>query len=125
MVLVVVGVVINQAGKVLIAKRPEEKHLGGYWEFPGGKVEMDESIFAALKREFKEEVNIEILKGEPLVKISQNYDNQPFLLDVWKVSDFTGEAKGMEGQPIRWVNTNQLQQYAFPEVNQKIFEYIM
>lgn len=62
---VAVGILMQPNGDVLVGQRPEGKPYAGYWEFPGGKVEAGESIFAALQREFKEELGIEVLDGEP------------------------------------------------------------
>ena len=62
---VAAGLILRPDGKVLLGQRPEGKPYAGYWEFPGGKVEPGEGIFAALQREFKEELGIEGLDGEP------------------------------------------------------------
>src|SRR6476619_2625198 len=100
---VAVGVIVNKDGKILIAKRPEQSHQGGLWEFPGGKVEQGESLFAALQRELFEELAIQIISTQPLIKIRHDYGDKIVLLDVHKVTEFIGEAKGNEGQPIQWV----------------------
>lgn len=117
---VAVGVVIDPDGKVLIAKRPAHTHLGGLWEFPGGKIEAGETSLAALKREFFEEVSLSVNEAQPLLQISTEYPECIVNLDVWKVTDYQGEAKGLEQQIIVWASMNELQNYDFPEVNQAI-----
>lgn len=121
---VAVGVIYNINGEILIAKRPIEKHLGGLWEFPGGKLEANETIQEALARELLEEINIRILDANPLTKIQFTYFEKSMLLDVWQIFSFTGEPNGNEGQEIRWVSKHELVDYPFPEANQQIFKWL-
>lgn len=114
---VAVGLVFNAAGEILIAKRPLHKYKGGLWEFPGGKVEAGESALQALQREFFEEVDIQILTADPWLQIPSDV-----LLDIYKVSSYSGVAFGKEGQEILWVNPNQLLQFEFPAANQMIID---
>ena len=116
-ILVAAAAILNSQGKLLIAKRPDDKHQGGLWEFPGGKVEPTESVEAALKRELKEEIGIEVLQCEPLVRIEHDYSDKSVVLDVWIVSSFSGEAVGLEGQPIEWINPADMDAFQFPEAN--------
>jgi 8-oxo-dGTP diphosphatase len=126
---VAVGVLINEAGQVLLSKRGDNQHQGGLWEFPGGKVETDESVFDALVREFLEEVVVRVLNAQPLLQISHDYGDKQVLLDVWlsrqpsEVSDarvFEGEALGKENQQIIWADISSLDNYNFPEANKAI-----
>lgn len=119
---VVVGIVVNKNNEILIAKRPDNLHQGGLWEFPGGKVEQNESVFEALVREFREEVDIHIQTAEALTKIEHDYTDKSVLLDVWRSEEFDGLAKGIEGQEIKWVAPAELKQYQFPEANKPIVE---
>ena len=121
---VAVGVIVGDGGSILIAKRPDEAHQGGLWEFPGGKVEQGETLFEALKRELFEEPAIEILTTEPLIKIRHDYGDKIVLLDVHKVTAFVGDARGNEGQPIAWVAPEHLYQYDFPAANCPIIKAI-
>ena len=121
---VAVGVVLNEHQQILIALRPEHTHQGGLWEFPGGKLEADETVQAALVRELKEELAIEPTAFRPLLNIEYDYTEKTVLLDVWWVDQFAGEARGCEGQPIRWVNAAALSDYAFPEANAPILAAI-
>lgn len=125
---VAVAVVIDDAtvsAKVLIAKRADHLHQGGLWEFPGGKVEPGETVFSALKRELLEEVDLHVLAAEPLLKIEHDYSDKYVFLDVWRVTDFKGLAKGLEGQLIRWVSLSSLMDYEFPQANTAIVEYLL
>jgi len=121
---VAVGVIVNDRGSILIAKRPDQTHQGGLWEFPGGKVEPGETLFDALKRELREELAIDVLTTEPLIKIRHDYGDKIVLLDVHKVIRFAGEPQGNEGQPIQWVSPEQLTNHEFPAANVPIITAI-
>jgi len=114
---VAVGVIKDKAGNILISLRHDKAHQGGLWEFPGGKVEVGESVEQALKRELKEELDILVDKISPLIQIKHHYTDINVLLDVWTVTEFSGEAKGCEGQEITWVRQEELSDYSFPEAN--------
>jgi len=116
-VIQVAAAIIIKNDKVLIAKRPEGKHKAGYWEFPGGKIEDNETAEQALVREIKEELNIEISNCEFFTSIEFEYPEKKVQLEFFKVSGFTGEPRGMEGQLIQWVEVSKLQSYQFPEAN--------
>ena len=114
---VAAAVIRSPDGQVLIAKRPSDKHQGGLWEFPGGKVEAGESVEAALDRELHEELGIRVTQARPLIQIRHDYPDKQVLLDVWQVTEFQGEAYGAEGQPLMWVTADTLGEYAFPAAN--------
>jgi len=122
---VAVGVVLNNKGRVLISKRHSDSHQGGLWEFPGGKVEAGESVYAALQRELLEELDIHIGEAQEMLQIQHDYADKQVLLDVWRVSAFTGIARGREGQPLRWIATGDLLDYDFPAANGPIIAAIM
>ena len=121
---VAVGVVRNEKGELLIAQRPDHLHQGGCWEFPGGKVESNESTEQALYRELKEELAIEVTQAEPLIVIPFEYSEYHVVLNVWQVMQFTGDPLGQEGQPIAWVSEAQLGEFTFPEANRAIITAI-
>lgn len=121
---VAVGVLFNNSGELLIAKRLPHAHQGGRWEFPGGKVEAGESVFEALRRELCEELGLEISAAEPLLQIAHDYDDKSVLLDVWRVLSFSGEAAGVEGQALRWVSIESLAAFRFPAANLEIIEFL-
>lgn len=117
---VAAAVIRGADGRILIAKRADEQHQGGLWEFPGGKVEADETVPAALNRELQEELGICPTAARPLIQVRHDYPDKQVLLDVWEVSAFTGEPHGAEGQPLAWVSPRQLGDYEFPAANQPI-----
>ena len=119
---VVAAAIINKQGNLLIAQRPLDKHMGGFWEFPGGKLEAGETVTDALCRELDEELGIQLLSWESLICIEHAYPETTVPLDVWIVRDFGGEAYGREGQAVRWVAPNMLDQFDFSEANHGITE---
>ncbi|GAB4278564.1 MAG: Nudix family hydrolase [Methylomicrobium sp.] len=117
---VAVGAVVDRQRRVLLAKRPDGKHQGGLWEFPGGKIEPGETVEQALQREFREEVGIDIRASEPLITIHHDYPDLSVRLHVRRIERFSGLAHGREGQPIEWAAFEALSQYAFPAANRPI-----
>lgn len=117
---VVAAAVVDPAGRILIAERPRHKAHGGLWEFPGGKREHGETPAAALKREFREEVGLELEAGRPLIRVQFEYPERSLILDVWRVDSFVGEAVPREGQQLRWVPPRELREYRFPAANQPV-----
>jgi 8-oxo-dGTP diphosphatase len=118
--ILVVAAVIRREGKILIAQRPLDKHQGGLWEFPGGKVEGGEPVERALVRELEEELGITPRRFRPLIRITHDYADKAVCLDVWEVNEFSGEAHGREGQPVRWVGSDELPCFEFPAANHPI-----
>ena len=117
---VAAAVIRGSDGRVLIARRPLDKHQGGLWEFPGGKIEPGERAEAALARELREELGIEVRQARRLIRIHHDYPDKHVLLDVWEVTDFDGEPHGAEGQPLAWVRSQDLPGYEFPAANRPI-----
>lgn len=122
---VAVGVIQDSRGKICVAKRPDGKHLSGLWEFPGGKVELGESTFDALRRELHEELAIDINASEFLIKVDFEYPEKKVLLDVHVVTSFSGHARGCENQEVIWVEPNDLLSFTFPEANEPIIQAIL
>jgi len=108
--------------EILISKRADDVHQGGFWEFPGGKVEKNEQVIEALSRELFEELGIKVSSEHvsSLIKIEHDYGDKHVLLDVYTVHEFQGVATGKEGQPIKWVKEKNLLNYTFPDANQSI-----
>jgi 8-oxo-dGTP diphosphatase len=117
---VAAAVIRDREQRVLIARRAESQHQGGLWEFPGGKLEPGEEPRAALVRELREELGIEVQVARPLIKLAHDYPDKQVLLDVWEVTAFSGEPRGLEGQPLAWVTARQLAGYEFPAANRPI-----
>ena len=121
---VAVAVIKNNEGQYFIAKRSQESHQGGLWEFPGGKVEKNETVFDALKRELFEEIGITLIKATPLIQINHDYDDKSVYLDVFNIDNFTEDAFGKEGQEIRWIDKSAFSFYEFPAANIPIINAI-
>jgi 8-oxo-dGTP diphosphatase len=117
---VAVGVIKNTEGQVLISLRHESLHQGGLWEFPGGKIESDETAEQALARELKEELAITVKAATPLITVKHQYSDLSVQLNVFLVEHFSGDAKSCEGQPFKWVNPTELANHIFPAANQPI-----
>jgi 8-oxo-dGTP diphosphatase len=119
---VAVAVILDRQLKILLTRRAADAHQGGLWEFPGGKVEAGESVFAALARELKEELDIVPLHSSPLLQVRHDYPDRVVVLDVHVVWDFDGVAVGKEAQPLAWVGRDHLDEYAFPAANREILD---
>ncbi|WP_081847970.1 8-oxo-dGTP diphosphatase MutT [Microbulbifer sp. HZ11] len=122
---VAVGVILGVDGRILLAKRPDHLHMGGRWEFPGGKVEDSETIQQAMSRELKEELDIEVKAMEPLIEVRHDYGDKQVFLDTWFVTQFSGKERGVEGQELAWVAVSELPDFCFPDANQPIVEALL
>jgi 8-oxo-dGTP diphosphatase len=122
---VVIGILIDTEQRICLSLRPSHKHLGDLWEFPGGKLEINETPLAGLKREFFEELGVVIEAAEPFIQFPFDYPDRKVLLDFWLITKFSGVAHGREGQPIRWVTPASLQHYPLPEANQQVVTLIL
>ena len=114
---------------ILIARRPDDKHQGGLWEFPGGKVEPGETTAEALVRELDEEVALPVATEHmsPLMEIPFNYPDKSVLLEVLWVDVPMNNAllaHGAEGQEVRWVHYSKLADFQFPEANGPILDAV-
>lgn len=122
---VAIAVIVDEQGRVLITQRPLNAQAGGLWEFPGGKVEQDESPLQALVREIKEEVGLEIVSADFLSEIHHDYGTHAVTLLVYQINQFHGKAMCCEQQlDLQWIEPQQLKHYAFPQANQAIISVI-
>ena len=114
--------IIDANDQILIAKRPNKKHLSGFWEFPGGKVEKGESPENALVREVKEELNIDINNKciAPLTFSEFDYEKFHLLLLLYVCRRWEGEPMSMEKNEIKWVKANALRQYKMPPADDSL-----
>ena len=122
---VAVGVILDVDRNILLTRRHDHMHQGGLWEFPGGKLEAGESLSVALARELQEELDITPVKTSPLIEIHHDYGDKSVVLDVHVVWEFSGEPRGLEGQPMAWVSAAQLSHYEFPAANKPIVAAIL
>lgn len=112
------AVILDATGQqVLLARRPGHLAHGGLWEFPGGKQEPTESIRQALTRELREELDLEVCRAQPFLRIPHDYPQVSVDLHVWIVDQWRGQPRGMEGQVLDWVPLADLPQRAFPAAN--------
>lgn len=117
---VVAGVIRDPRGRVLLARRTEGRDLAGRWEFPGGKREPGETAEAALARELREELGIDVDVGPRLISVPQVYPDKRLLLDVREISAWRGTARGLEAQALAWVPLPKLARYAMPPADRPV-----
>ena len=120
-----VGVVLNQAGQVLIDQRLNEGLLGGMWEFPGGKQEPGERIQATIARELMEELAIEVTVDQELICVDHAYSHKRLRFEVYLCTWCSGEPQPLASQQVRWVQPQELGAYPFPAANARIIAALM
>ncbi len=115
-VLVVAVALVDADGRVLVAKRPEGKSMAGLWEFPGGKVRAGELPEAALIRELREELTIDVSESclAPFTFASHAYDDFHLLMPLYICRIWEGTATAAEGQELAWVRPKALRDYDMP-----------
>ena len=116
------GVLIDSDNRLLISKRPTTKEMAGLWEFPGGKMNKDESPQMCLTRELKEELNIDVCIGclVPLTFSSYRYDDFHLLMYLFPCRNWEKIPQGNEGQELKWVYKHQLHNFNMPPANEHI-----
>ena len=119
-----VAVITDAQGKILIDRRKQEGLLGGLWEFPGGKIEPDETVENCVRREIKEELGIEIEVGDRLITINHAYTHFKVTLNVFNCKHLSGKPQPIECDEIKWVTLDEIDQYPFPKANGQIIEAI-
>ena len=112
--------------RVLITKRPENKHMGGLWEFPGGKLENKEKAEDALIRELYEELNIKTWKSclAPLTFSTYDYQDFNLILLLFVCRKWDGVITPNEGQDIKWVYSRELNKYPMPEADKPLISIL-
>lgn len=118
----VAAAIIERNGQFLLSKRLDHLHQGGKWEFPGGKIEADETVEQALIRELREELNITATEQRQFEQLTFDYPEKTVELHFQWVSEFTGEARGVEGQEVKWFSKTELLQLPFPDANVPVLE---
>jgi 8-oxo-dGTP diphosphatase len=127
LVLVAACALIDADGRVLIARRPEGKPMAGLWEFPGGKVEVDERLEPCLIRELKEELDIRVNEAclAPLTFASHTYPDFQLLMPLYVCRRWEGTVTAMEGQQLAWVKPNRLRDYEMPPADVPLISHLM
>lgn len=113
---------IQQDGRYLIAKRKAGVHLAGYWEFPGGKREVNESLEDCLRRELFEELSIRVDVPVPYRIVRHQYSDRTVELHFYHCRIEEGQAAPLDSEEIRWVLPEELRGYRFPPADQVIIE---
>lgn len=113
MIDVVAAIIENESGEILIARRKQEKQLGGYWEFPGGKVDKGENSVESLVRELKEEMDLSIEVKEFFGENIHQYDRGTIKLISFKCKIRSGTIKLTDHDSCVWVRREQLDNYKF------------
>ncbi len=122
MVPVVAGVILHE-GKVLIARRPPTGHLAGLWEFTGGKVERGEDRRAAISREIREELGIDVEITRELLVVEHAYPDRQVAITFFLCGLPEGtEAPG--GETLRWLRPEELEERSFPPANAELIELL-
>jgi len=120
--LVVAVALVDSDDRVLIAQRPEGKALAGLWEFPGGKVNPGETPEAALIRELREELGIDVSQNclAPFAFASHGYDSFHLLMPLYLCRKWKGFVQPLEGQALSWVRPSKLSEYDMPEADKPL-----
>jgi mutator protein MutT len=117
----VVAAVIERDERFLVTRRPTGVHLAGLWEFPGGKIDPDESHHAALKRELREELDADIEVGELTFATTHPYPDRNVALYFYRCT-LRGSARPLLGQEMRWVARPELPLLDFPPADAQLIE---
>jgi 8-oxo-dGTP diphosphatase len=118
---VAAGLVLHD-GRYLIAKRHAQTHLGGLWEFPGGKRETGESLVSCLSRELREELGIEIASPVLFRTIRHRYCDKEVELHFFRCRLKSGHPRPLGCEDFRWVTVGELRQYEFPPADRPLIE---
>ena len=121
----VVAAIVRRNGKILITRRLDHVHLGGLWEFPGGKVEGEESLEGALLREILEELGIGIAVGPEIFTIEHDYPSKSVRLHFFDCTVIQGEPQALDVSDLRWVTPSQLADFEFPPADAKLIQKLM
>jgi mutator protein MutT len=116
----VTAALVMRNDRLLISKRPEGSHLGGLWEFPGGKQEEGETLEDCIEREIMEELGIRIQAEKLLLSVIHEYHEKFITLYFFQCSLLDGEPISLDNQEIKWAGIKDLKQYRFPPPDQKI-----
>ena len=121
-ILVAAVALLNEEGKVLLAKRPPGRPLAGLWEFPGGKVDPGEDPETALIRELMEELGIEIARADlvPLTFASHAYPEFHLLMPLYLCKRWEGDIAAQENQELLWVKPDELRLYHMPPADEPL-----
>lgn len=121
--MIVVAAVIEANERFLVTRRQAGVHLAGMWEFPGGKIDLDEPHASALRRELKEELDVEADVGERVYHTVHAYDDRTVELHFYRCA-LKGEPRPLLGQQMRWVPRAELRSLGFPPADAELIEML-
>jgi mutator protein MutT len=116
----VAAALVFREGKLLITQRQADAHLGGLWEFPGGKREPDETFEACLMRELREELGIEVAVGELVESLTHAYPEKTVHLKFYRCRWEKHEPQPLGCDAFKWVSAANLKDYAFPAADARL-----
>jgi mutator protein MutT len=123
--IIVAAAIIHRDQHILLTKRPANVHLPNLWEFPGGKVEPGESLEAALRRELREELDIEANVHDEYFTVTHHYPTKSVELHFFTCTIASGEPRAVEAPELRWVKASDLHAYKFPEADRELIERLV
>lgn len=116
---------VERRGRFLICRRRRGGHLGGFWEFPGGKRKAGEPWAACLRRELREELGIAARSVRPYGRFAYEYADRHILFKVFRCVLAKGRPRPLAAQTLRWVRPSQLPRYRFPPANRGLIRRIV
>ena len=127
LLIVVACALVDTDGRVLLARRPEGKHMAGLWEFPGGKLRDGETPERAMVRELAEELGIGVDPAclAPLTFASHAYHDFHLLMPLYICRKWQGRARPLEGQELAWVRKQRLRDYPMPPADEPLIAHLL
>jgi len=122
---VVAAAILQRDGQILLTRRKLDVHQGGLWEFPGGKREVGETLEQCLRRELKEEIDIEVCDVRAFSIVRHRYPEKEVELNVFTCSIHQGEPKALDCMDIAWVHRHELASYEFPEADRPVLRKLL
>ena len=121
----VVAALMRRQGKVLVGQRPDGASLARTWEFPGGKIELNESPEEALHRELKEELGVDAEVGDLKFASTHTYGKTGILFLFYEVKFWKGQTKTQQHLELKWVSPKELKELELPEANRKFLNHLL
>lgn len=122
--MIVVAAVIEHDGRFLVTRRQHGVHLAGMWEFPGGKIDPDETHEEALRREIREELDADVAVHDLLCDVEHAYPERTVALFFYRCT-LRGEPRPLLGQDMRWVTREDLGRLAFPPADEELIKRLV
>jgi len=122
---IAVGIIVNEKDEILISLRPQESMLGGLWEFPGGKQEIGETLDETLRRELKEELDVETEIFEKFKELKHAYSHFKITMHAFWCKIKNGNPKPRSSDKLEWVNLSNIDHFPFPKANKNIINDLL